>query len=62
MLPPSVPAGNPVRLTVVGSSNGKTWDQIRIRTNMKDWYAMIKQMQAPPVASGATEGSVAAGE
>ena len=59
MLPPSVPAGNPVRLTVVGSSNGKTWDQIRIRTNMKDWYAMIKQMQAPPVASGAAAGSVA---
>ncbi len=62
MLPPSIPAGNPVRLTVVGSSNGKTWDQIRIRTNMKNWYAMIKQMQAPPVASRATEGSVAAGE
>ena len=62
MLPPSIPAGDPVRLSIVGSSNGQTWDQIRIRTNMKNWYAMIKQMQAPPVASRATEGSVAVGE
>jgi hypothetical protein len=59
MLPPSIPAGDPVRLSIVGSSNGQTWDQFRIRTNMKNWYAMIKQMQAPPVASRATEGSVA---
>ena len=62
MLPPSIPAGDPVRLSIVGSSNGQTWDQIRIRTNMKNWYAMIRQMQAPPVASRATEGSVAVGE
>jgi hypothetical protein len=62
MLPPSIPAGDPVRLSIVGSSNGKTWDQIRIRTNMKNWYAMIQQMQAPPVASRATEGSIAVGD
>jgi hypothetical protein len=44
---------------MVGSSNGKTWDQVRIRTNIKDWYAMVKQfqMQAQPVASaGGTAG------
>ncbi len=45
MLPPSVPAGSPVVLTMVGGSNGKTWDQVRVRTNLKDWYAMINQFQ-----------------
>ena len=46
MLPPAAPAGGPVMLTMVGSTEGTTWDQIRIKTNVKDWYAMIKQFQA----------------
>lgn len=46
MLPPAAPAGGPVMLTMVGSTEGTTWDQIRIKTNVKDWYAMIQQFQA----------------
>ena len=46
MLPPAAPAGGPVMLSMVGSTEGTTWDQIRIKTNVKDWYAMIKQFQA----------------
>ncbi|MDP7029309.1 MAG: hypothetical protein QF733_03715 [Phycisphaerales bacterium] len=45
MLPTAVPDGNPVVMTMVGGSNGKTWDQVRVRTNLKDWYAMVQQMQ-----------------
>lgn len=58
MLPPAAPAGGPVMLAMVGSTEGTTWDQIRIKTNVKDWYAMIKQFQAEyqpparPVAQG----------
>lgn len=58
MLPPVAPAGDPVMLTMVGSTDGTTWDQIRIKTNMKDWYTMYKQFQAAsqpssrPVAQG----------
>ncbi|MDP6478470.1 MAG: hypothetical protein QGI75_00320 [Phycisphaerales bacterium] len=51
MLPPAAPAGEPVLLTMVGSTEGTTWDQIRIQTNMKAWYAMIqefKQAFQPP--------------
>jgi hypothetical protein len=33
-------------VTMVGSTEGTTWDQIRIKTNVKDWYAMIQQFQA----------------
>ena len=29
MLPPAAPAGGPVMLTMVGSTEGTTWDQIR---------------------------------
>ncbi|MBT4767789.1 MAG: hypothetical protein HOO04_05460 [Phycisphaerae bacterium] len=46
MLPLAAPAGGPVMVTAVGSTEGTTWDQIRIKTNVKDWYAMIQQFQA----------------
>jgi hypothetical protein len=58
MLPPVAPVGDPVMLTMVGSTEGTTWDQIRIKTNMKDWYTMYQQFQAAsqpsnrPVAQG----------
>ena len=57
MLPPSAPAGNPVLLTMVGSTEGTTWDQVRIQTNMKDWYVMINELKAafqPPAKPLAT--------
>ncbi len=45
MLPPSVPAGNPVPVSMVGSSDGTSWDQVRVRTDLSDWMTMIKQLQ-----------------
>lgn len=64
MLPPAAPAGDPVMLTVVGSTDGTTWEQVRIKTNMKDWYAMIQQFQAAfqssgqPLAQGDSDGGM----
>ena len=45
MLPPAIPNGAPVQMTLVGSGNGTSWDQVRVRTNLKDWYTMIQEMQ-----------------
>jgi hypothetical protein len=54
MLPPEVPAGPPVPLSFVGSSNGSNWDQCRIRTNLKSWYTLMQQFQPkPPPATAA---------
>ncbi len=70
MLPPTAPAGEPVLLTMVGSTDGTTWDQIRIQTNMKAWYAMIQEFEkafnppakpakpAKPVAEATPTGGV----
>lgn len=61
MLPPSIPNGKPVMLSMTGSSAGKGWDQIRVRTDLKDWYDMFqnmqKAMQPPAAASGGAGGS-----
>jgi len=46
MLPPRAPEGAPVVLSLVGTSDGTTWDQVRVRTNLKDWYTMMGQFQA----------------
>ena len=45
MLPPSLPSGKPVPMSFIGSTNGTTWGQMRIRTNMKSWYDLIQAMQ-----------------
>ncbi|MCH2140723.1 MAG: hypothetical protein MK100_06770 [Phycisphaerales bacterium] len=45
MLPPHAPQGNPVEVSMVGSSDGTSWDQVRIRTNLKDWHTMATQFQ-----------------
>ncbi|MDP6987580.1 MAG: hypothetical protein QGG74_06005, partial [Phycisphaerales bacterium] len=64
MLPPAAPAGEPVLLTMVGSTEGTTWEQIRIQTNMKAWYAMIQEFeqafQPPnkPMAEAAPSGGM----
>jgi len=59
MLPTTVPAGNPVVLKMVGGSNGTSWDQVRVRTNLKDWYAMINQFQTMAAQQTAAAGSSA---
>jgi len=65
MLPPSLPAGDPIPFSIVGSSNGTSWDQCRVRTNIKDWYTFMQQLQPapPPVTAGgsATGGTANAG-
>ena len=64
MLPPAAPEGGPVLLTMVGSTEGTTWDQVRIQTNMKDWYVMIQEFKeafqppAKPLAKAAPDGGV----
>ena len=53
MLPPAIPDGKPVMLSMIGSSDGQDWDQVRIRTDMKAWYDMIQALQKasqPPAA------------
>ncbi len=54
MLPSAMPAGTPVPLSIVGSSNGTSWDQCRVRTNIKDWYTLMQQMQPQPPPATAT--------
>lgn len=64
MLPPSAPSGEPVLLTMVGSTEGTTWDQIRIQTNIKAWYAMIQEFKeafqppAKPLAEATPAGDL----
>jgi hypothetical protein len=49
---------------MVGSTEGTTWEQIRIQTNMKAWYAMIQEFeqafQPPnkPMAEAAPSGGM----
>ena len=55
MLPDSIPTGDPVPMSMVASSDGIAWDQVRMRTNLKDWYTMIMQLQAEAAKMRAAE-------
>ncbi len=61
MLPPSLPSGKPVPMSFIGSTNGTTWGQIRIRTNMKSWYDLIQAMQKMESKANAAGGAGRAG-
>ena len=61
MLPPSLPSGKPVPMSFIGSTNGTTWGQMRIRTNMKSWYDLIQAMQKMESKANAAGGAGRAG-
>lgn len=45
MLPPSIPAGSPVPLQLVGSAT-ETASQVRVMTDIADWLKFIKEVMA----------------